>query len=84
MINNVKAKKILSKRCIRCLAHIVSKSDEVVLGVKDTLMVQKLPNVFHNSFLRFTLEKKVEFSIKLALGTTPISKTPYRMAQIKF
>lgn len=39
MINSVKAKKILSKGYTRYLAHIENKTNEVVPGVKDTLVV---------------------------------------------
>lgn len=39
IISSVKARKMLSKGCIRYLAYIVSKSDEVILNVKDTLVV---------------------------------------------
>lgn len=39
IISSVKAKKMLSKWCIRYLVHIVSKLDEVVPGAKDTLVM---------------------------------------------
>lgn len=36
IINSVKIEKILSKWCITYLEHIVNKSNETVLGVRDT------------------------------------------------
>lgn len=79
MINSVKTKKILSKWCIVVLAHIVNKTNEVVLRVRDSPVVQKFPNVFPNSLPRLALEKELKFSIELA----PISETPYIMVRTK-
>lgn len=39
IISHVKARKILSKSCMSYLVHIVGKSDEIILGVKDNLVV---------------------------------------------
>lgn len=66
MINNVKARKMLSKWCTAYLAHIVNKSEEVVLGVKDTLMMQEFLDVFLNSLSKVALERGIKFSIKFA------------------
>lgn len=70
MINIVKAKKMLSKGCITFLVHIVNKIDEVVLGVRDTPMVQNFSNVFLNNFPKLTPEREVKFNIELALDIT--------------
>lgn len=79
IINNVKAKKMLSKMCIAYLEYIVNRSDKVVVSVKDTPKVQEFSNIFSDSLPGLAPKKKVEFSIQLTLGTTPISKAPYRI-----
>lgn len=83
LINNIKARKILSKGCIAFLAHIINKTNKTVSDVKDTLVLQEFPNVFPNSLPRLALENKVEFSIELASCTMPISKEPYKIALAK-
>lgn len=78
MINNVKARKILSKKCMVYLAHIVNRSDEIILDVKDILVVQKFQNSFLNSLPGLAPKKEIEFNIELALDIALISKAPYR------
>lgn len=39
IISSVKARKMLSKGCTRYLAHIVNKSDEALLSVKDIIAI---------------------------------------------
>lgn len=51
MISSIKAKKILSKRCMVYLVYVVQKSTKIVLDIKDTLMIQESLNVFSNSLL---------------------------------
>lgn len=79
MISSVKAKKMLSKRCMAYLVYTVNRSDEVVLGMKDTPVEQKFLDVFFNNFLGLTPNKELEFSIKLVSDTITISKTQYKM-----
>lgn len=51
--------------------------------MKDTLVVQDFLNVFPDSVMGLALERKLELSIELALGTTWIFKAPYKMALIE-
>lgn len=51
--------------------------------MKDTLVVQDFLNVFPDSVMGLALERKLELSIELALGTTWIFKVPYKMALIE-
>lgn len=74
MNNSVQARKILS---IGYLAHVVSKSDKAIPRVKDTLEMQEFLDVFLDNLLELALEKEIEFNIKLALNTVPISKALY-------
>lgn len=76
MIDSIKGRKILRKRCIAYLAHIVNRSNKAILGVKDNLVVKNFLNVFPNSLPRLTLKTEAKFSNELALGTVPNSKAP--------
>lgn len=80
IIDSIKAKKILSKRCMEFLIHVVQKSIEIIMSIKDTLMVQKFPDVFFNNLPRLILKRKLKFSIELVLRAIPISKTLYKIA----
>ena len=49
------------------------------LSFCDILVVCEFPNVFLDELPGLPLDRDVEFKIDLVLGTTPISKRPYRM-----
>ncbi|GJV17025.1 putative reverse transcriptase domain-containing protein [Tanacetum coccineum] len=54
------------------------KSDKKRL--KDIPVVREFPNVFPEDLPGLPLVRQVEFQIDLILGTTPISRAPYRLA----
>lgn len=83
MISNLKAKKMLLKKCSKYLAHMVSKLVETAPNSQSTLTVYKFSNVFPNKLLGFVPEGKVDFKIKLALRTTLFSKALYRIAPVE-
>lgn len=58
----------------------MTRLGKLVLGVKDTLVVQEFLNIFLNSLLGLALEKEVKFNIKSAPSTRLVSKIPYKMA----
>ena len=43
-------------------------------------MINEFPNVFPKELLGLPPEREVDMSIEVLLGTTPISRAPYRMA----
>ena len=43
-------------------------------------VVREFPDVFPEELLGVPLEREVDLSIEIILGTTPISRAPYRMA----
>ena len=47
------------------------------------LVVKEFPDVFPEELLGIPLEREVDLSIEVVHGTTPISRTPYRMDPIK-
>lgn len=56
---------------------------ELALSMGGTIVVYKFLSVFLDNLSGITLKRKVEFNIKLILGITLISKTPYCIAPIK-
>jgi hypothetical protein len=48
-------------------------------NVKDIPVAHEFPDVFPNDLPSMLLDRDVEFTIKLQLGTTPISRRPYKM-----
>ena len=58
-----------------------SKRGQVKL--EDISMVKEFQDVFPEELLGLSPERKVDLSIEILPGTTPISRSPYRMAQIE-
>ena len=58
-------------------------SNESDLKLEDIPVVRDFPDVFPDELFGLPPEMEVEFTIDLVLGTTPISKTPYRMAHVE-
>jgi hypothetical protein len=46
-------------------------------------VVKEFPDVFFEDLPGLPPDREIEFSIDLLLGTTPISKAPYRMALVE-
>ncbi|RVX01727.1 Cathepsin D [Vitis vinifera] len=63
------------------LAYVVSNEND--LKLEDIPVVRNFPDVFLDDLSGLPPEREVEFTIDLEPGTTPISKTPYRMAPIE-
>lgn len=61
MVNRVKTRKILSKRCLGYLAHIISKVDELIANLQTTLIVCEFQHVFLVNLLKLAPKKKVKF-----------------------
>ncbi|XP_071905688.1 uncharacterized protein [Coffea arabica] len=58
----------------------VSLPYDLELRVEDVPVVSEYPNVFPDELVTLPPEREIEFKIDLLPGTSPISKTPYRMA----
>ena len=48
--------------------------------MKKILVVREFPDVFPEELPGIPLEREVDLSIEIVLGTTPMSRVPYRMA----
>ncbi|RVW15458.1 Retrovirus-related Pol polyprotein from transposon 17.6 [Vitis vinifera] len=69
------------KGCQGFLAYVVNEEND--LKLEDIPFVRDYHDVFLDDPPGLPPERKVEFTIDLALETTPISKAPYRMAPME-
>lgn len=69
---------MLNTDCMRYLTSIIEIPKEE-LHLDQIPMVCEYPYVFHDELAGYHLDIEIDFAIELALGTTPISKPPYRM-----
>ena len=58
-------------------------SNENDLKLEDIPVARDFPDVFLDDLSGLPPEREVEFTIDLEPGTTPISKTPYKMAPVE-
>ena len=58
-------------------------NEENDLKLEDIPIIRDHLDVFPKDLLGLALEREMEFTIALALRTTPISKTPYRMSHLE-
>lgn len=62
---------------------MVNKVYESVPSLQDTFIISEFQDLFLNNLIGLALERKIEFSVDLALRTMPISKTPYHIAPVE-
>ena len=77
----MKTQFLLKKGYQGYLAYVVGNDKDVKLD--DIAIIRYYPNVFHEELPGLPPKRKVEFTIELVPGTTPISKSPYRMAPLE-
>ncbi|XP_027155509.1 uncharacterized protein LOC113758506 [Coffea eugenioides] len=79
MISGIQARKLLSRGAQGFLAFLINTPTDK-LKVKDVPVVGEYSDVFPNELVNLPPQREIEFEINLLPGTSPISKTPYRMA----
>ena len=80
LISALEATRLLQKDCQGFLATVKNTVKENERKLEDTLVVQEFPDVFPKELPGLPPEREIEFAIKVAPGTKPISKAPYRMS----
>ncbi|XP_076905064.1 uncharacterized protein LOC143560706 [Bidens hawaiensis] len=78
IITVMQAHKFLRKGCIAFLAYAINTLEKQKIG--DVPIVKEYTEVFPEELPGLPPDRQVEFRIDLIPGTTPIAKTPYRLA----
>ncbi|XP_071914143.1 uncharacterized protein [Coffea arabica] len=79
LISGIRARKLLSRGARGYLAFLINTPGEKT-KLEDMPVISKYPDVFPEELESLPPEREIEFKVDLVPGTTPISKTPYRMA----
>ena len=79
LISGIRVRKLLNNGARGYLVFLVDTPGENA-KFEDMPVISKYPDVFLEELVSLPLEREIEFKINLTLGTTPISKIPYRMA----
>jgi hypothetical protein len=82
LISAMRVYHLLRKGCHGYLAYVSHNKSEL-LELDKIRVVKEFPNVFLEDLPGLAPDQEIEFSIDLLLGTTPISKAPYRMATVE-
>ena len=79
IMSAMKARRFLRKGYEAFLALTLDSKREQV-NLEDIPMIKEFPDVFPEELPGVPPEREVDLSIEVVQGTTPISRTPYRMA----
>ncbi|KAJ4802068.1 polyprotein [Rhynchospora pubera] len=80
IISAVEACNLVQAGCDAYLAAVISETTEQKASIDTIAVVKEFKDVFPDEIAGVPPDREVEFDIDLLPGTTPISKTPYRMA----
>ncbi|XXG74437.1 hypothetical protein AAC387_Pa07g3160 [Persea americana] len=78
LISALKAKRLMKEGCEGYIAFI--SEDKKSKGVDENSVLCELPDIFPDEVPGLPPVREIDFTIELALGTSLISKAPYRMA----
>ena len=79
ILSAMKARRFLRKGCEAFLALVLDSKREQV-NLENISVIREFPYVFPEELPGVPPEREVDLSIEVVQGTTPISRTPYRMA----
>jgi hypothetical protein len=71
--------------CKGCKISVILELNEkgVVEGIEHLPLVRKFADIFPQELPGISLERELEFTIDLKLGTELIARTPYRMSTVE-
>ncbi|XP_076934267.1 uncharacterized protein LOC143600473 [Bidens hawaiensis] len=78
IISKIKASHCLGKCCLAFMAYVTKEPEPKKL--EEVPIVAEFKDVFPDELLGIPPDREVEFRIDLVSGTTPIAKSPYRLA----
>ncbi|XP_071923152.1 uncharacterized protein [Coffea arabica] len=79
LISGIRGRKLLSSGGKGYLAFLINTPGDKV-KLENMPVMKEFPDVFPEKLETLSSEREIVFKIDVVLGTTPISKTPYRMA----
>nr|XP_027082242.1 uncharacterized protein LOC113704548 [Coffea arabica] len=79
MVSGIRVGKLLSRGARGFLAFLINTPTDK-LNVEDVPVVGEYSDVFPDELVNLPPQREIEFEINLLPKTSPISKTPYRMA----
>ncbi|GAV91129.1 RVP_2 domain-containing protein [Cephalotus follicularis] len=79
IISSMQAKRLLERGCEGYLAYVMDINKEKI-KIEELHVVKEFTDVFPKDLPGMPPDREVEFTIDVVPGTTPISKSPYRMA----
>ena len=79
LISRIRVSKLLSNGARGYLTFLVNTPGEKV-KLEDMPVINEYPNVFSDELVSLPLPREIEIKTDLAPGSTPISRSPYRMA----
>ncbi|XP_077217941.1 uncharacterized protein LOC143852443 [Tasmannia lanceolata] len=82
VLSAMQACRLLRQGCEAFLASVVEVNDND-MKIENIPVVREFTDVFLEDLLGLPPSREIEFTIDLALRTSPISKAPYRMAHLK-
>ncbi|XP_077247234.1 uncharacterized protein LOC143886951 [Tasmannia lanceolata] len=82
VLSAMKACRLLRQGCEAFLASVV-QIDDNDMKIENIPVVREFPDVFPEDLPGLPLNREVEFTVDLVLGTAPISKAPYCMAHLE-
>ncbi|XP_076916414.1 uncharacterized protein LOC143576121 [Bidens hawaiensis] len=78
IISKIKASHCLGKGCLAFMAYVTKEPEPK--KQEEVPIVTEFKDVFPNELPGIPPDREVEFRIDLIPGTTPIAKSPYRLA----
>ncbi|XP_022865719.1 uncharacterized protein LOC111385547 [Olea europaea var. sylvestris] len=81
-ISVLKSQRLLDSGCVGYLVSVNAIEAQHNSNLSDVPVAQEFPEVFPDDLPRVPPDREIEFVIDLIPGTSPISKPPYRMAQL--
>ena len=82
VISTIQARRFIRKG-YEAFLNLILDSKRGQVEVKKIPIVREFPDVIPEELPGIPLEREVDLSIEIVLGTTPVSRAPYRMAPVE-
>ena len=82
VISTMQARRFIRKG-YEAFLDLILNSKRGQVEVKKIPVVREFPDVIPEELPGIPLEREVDLSIEIVLGTTPVSRAPYRMAPVE-